>query len=677
MEKKDLLNEQSELTERLKAAASAYYDDNAELMGNFEYDKLYDELLLLETRTGVVFAGSPTQRVGWGVSAGLVKQEHPAPMLSLNKTKSADELAEWLGGQMGLLSYKLDGLTVALTYRGGALDSAVTRGNGAVGEIVTNNARAFTNLPLKIPYTGELVLRGEAVIRYTDFEKINRDIESVDAKYKNPRNLVSGSVRQLDSAVTARRHVRFCAFALVGTSPAPEPGAWTSRNSQMQFLRAQGFETVDFELVVAGGLPEAIARFSKTAAAPGFDMPVDGLVLEYDDVAYSESLGATSKYPRDAMAFKWQDEEAETELLEIEWSASRTGLINPVAVFRSVELEGTTVSRASVHNVSILEELALGKGDTIKVYKANMIIPQISENLTRSGSEHPPEACPVCGAQTELRDADGARTLFCTNEDCPARRIKAFAHFVSRPCMNIEGLSEQTLEKFIAAGLLREFADVFRLAAHRAAIVEMEGLGERSFENLSAAIELGRATTADRLLASLGIPEVGTATAKAIARSLGNDWPRVAGAAAETLAEIEGVGPVIAGLYTAWFADAKNKAMADAVVSEVRFADPPALAHATGAPLAGKTFVITGSLTGYANRDALKEKIEALGGKTAGSVSAKTDYLINNDAMSQSSKNKTARALGVAVITEAGFEALAAGSPAQPPQPGQSGEPLL
>ena len=695
------------MTEKLKEAARAYYDEDAEIMSNFEYDKLYDELLALEEETGVIFAGSPTQRVGYEVSAELEKQVHAAPMLSLNKTKDEEELAAWLGEQPGLLSYKLDGLTVALTYEGGALSGAVTRGNGVVGEVVTPAARTFMNLPLKIPFQGRLVLRGEAVIRYSDFEEINREIADAAAKYKNPRNLVSGSVRQLDSSVTARRRVRFYAFALVETEEAiggevpldeglpseglpseglldeglpseglpgeglPDEGLpedktqWRSRLEQMGFLRAQGFETVEYELVGGGNVADGIARFSTAAAAQGFDLPVDGLVLEYDDIEFSEGLGATSKYPRDAMAFKWQDEEAEAELLEIEWSASRTGLINPIAVFSPVELEGTTVSRASVHNVSILEDLALGKGDRIKVYKANMIIPQISENLTRSGTERPPDACPVCGARTELRDAEGVKTLFCTNDGCPARKVKAFSHFVSRPCLNIEGLSEQTLEKFIAAGLLHELADVFRLEGRRDAIVVMEGFGERSFDNLIASIEKSRSTTADRLLAGLGVPEVGAATAKAIARAFGHDWDRITGADAEELAEISGVGEVIAGLYTAWFADPANRAMADEVFSEVRLAAAPAAAPARedgqASPVAGKTFVITGSLTGYKSRDMLKDKIELLGGKVSSSVSAKTDYLINNDAASQSTKNKTARSLGVSIITEAEFEALAGG----------------
>jgi len=648
----ELLNRQSELTELLAEAARAYYDGNTELMSNFEYDRLYDELVAIEAATGTVFAGSPTQYVGYEVSSELVKQIHAAPMLSLNKTKDEAELADWLGTQKGLLSYKLDGLTVALTYEGGALAGAVTRGNGTVGEVVTAGARTFVNLPLKIPCESRLVLRGEAVILYSDFEKINREIEDVDAKYKNPRNLVSGSVRQLDSAVTARRRVRFFAFTLA--LGGREEG-WRSRLDQMEFLRSLGFETVRYEPVTAADLSETIEAFSQAVSADGFDMPADGLVLEYDDIAYSESLGSTSKFPRDAMAFKWQDEEAETELLEIEWSASRTGLINPIALFRPVELEGTTVSRASVHNVSILEELALGIGDRILVYKANMIIPQISDNLTRSGTVVPPAACPVCGTATELKDIDGVKTLHCVNSDCPAKKIKAFAHFVSRPCMNIEGLSEQTLEKFIAAGLLHELADVFRISEHRDSIVNMEGFGEKSFDNLADAIENGRETTADRLLTALGVPEVGSATAKAIARAFDSDWSRVAGAGSEELSEIEGVGPVIARLYTEWFANPKNRNEAEAVFSEVSIARDVKTA---GGALSGKNFVITGSLEGYKSRDLLKDKIESLGGKVSSSVSAKTDYLINNDAASSSTKNKTARSLGVTIITEEEFEAI-------------------
>ena len=656
MIKADIHEKQRLLTERLIGAARAYYDEDAELMSNFEYDRLYDDLLALESETGIIFAGSPTQLVGFEVSSALTKLTHPSPMLSLNKTKEIDELASWLSDRTGLLSYKLDGLTVAMTYENGTLQTAVTRGNGLEGEVVTNNAQTFMNLPSQIPFAGKLTLRGEAIIRYDDFEKINREIEDIDAKYKNPRNLVSGSVRQLDSAVTAKRRVRFYAFALVEAAGKP----FDTRTEQMNFLAVQGFETVAYETVEGeSALIAAVEQFSKNARTPGFDLPVDGLVLGFDDLEYSASLGATAKFPRDAIAFKWQDEEAETELLDIEWSASRTGLINPIAIFWPVELEGTTVSRASVHNVSILEELALGKGDRIKVYKANMIIPQIAENLSRSGTEQPPVVCPVCGAVTELRDSEGVKTLYCTNMDCPARRIKAFSHFVSRTALNIEGLSEQSLEKFIAAGLLHELSDIFRLKEHRDTIISMEGFGERSFENLITAVEAASHTSPDRALVALGIPEIGSATAKAIARALGHDWAKIVAADKETLSVIDGVGDVIADLYTGWFGDPGNKRVSEAVAAQLHFETPQM--QSEGGPLEGKIFVITGSLENHINRDALKERIETLGGKTASSVSAKTDYLINNDQTSQSSKNKTAKSLGVKIITEDECEVLTKG----------------
>jgi DNA ligase (NAD+) len=657
-EREQQARRQRELTDRLDAAARAYYDEDREIMPNIEYDRLYDELAALEAETGIVLSGSPTQKVGYEISSELTKQEHPAPMLSLNKTKSEDELAEWLGAQKGLLSYKLDGLTVALTYRDGVLKDAVTRGNGVVGEVVTNNARTFRNLPRTIPFKGELLIRGEALITYGDFAKVNEEIGDAGALFKNPRNLASGSVRQLDSSVTDKRRVRLYVFALVSATDAgggPQDFE-NSRAKQMEFLRAQGFETVEYAPIDAGNLHETLADFSERVNGDGFDLPVDGLVLEYDDIAYSKTLGATSKYPRDAMAFKWADEQAETTLLEIEWSASRTGLINPIAIFEPVQLEGTTVARASVHNVSILEELALGKGDRILVYKANMIIPQIAENLTGSGTEQPPAACPVCGEATEIRDAAGVKTLCCTNDDCPARHIKAFAHFVSRPALNIDGLSEQTLEKLIAAGLLHELADIFRLQAHRAEIVVMEGFGERSFARLTDAIDAAREVTCARLLTSLGIPEVGTSTAKEIARAFGYNWNNIAAADEDALSAVDGVGAVIAEMFTEWFANPKNRKIVEDLLQELRFADeaPPA----AGGALEGKTFVITGSLERYGNRDELKAKIESLGGKTATSVSAKTNFLINNDAASPSSKNKKARELGVAVITEQEFEEM-------------------
>jgi DNA ligase (NAD+) len=654
----DVNERQRELTDRLRFAAVAYYGEDREVMSNLEYDRLYDELINLEEKSGIILNGSPTQPVGYEVVSALPKVTHPSPMLSLSKTKDLDELESWLDGKDGILSYKLDGLTVALTYEGGQLLTAVTRGNGTVGEDVTNNAWAFSNLPIKIPFKGRLILRGEALIRYSDFIKINNEIADTDAKYKNPRNLASGSVRQLDSAETAKRYVRFYAFALVSAEGEGLP-AFTARAAQMDFLRVQGFETVTFEKFPAEALKDIIRRFSEDVKNRDFDLPVDGLVLGFDDIAYASTLGATSKFPRDAIAFKWQDEEAETKLLEVEWSTSRTGLINPIAVFDPIELEGTTVSRASVHNVSILEGLALGAGDAIKVYKANMIIPQISENLTRSGTIKPPGTCPVCGAPTVLKENDGTKTLFCTNEDCPARRLKAFVHFVDRPALDIEGLSEATLEKLISAGLLHELADIFKLKYHRDEIVAMDGFGEKSFVNLTAAIEAARKTTQARLIKGLGLPEVGASLGKVISKHFGYDWDKIQNAGKEDLSGIEGIGDIIIDLYTKWFADPVNRSVVNAVVKELEFEIPASDPAGNGAAsLEGKTFVITGSLVNYTNRDELKDKIASLGGKNSGSVSAKTDYLINNDAASGSSKNKAAKSLGVKIITEAEFEAM-------------------
>jgi len=636
-----------ELIALLDEAARTYYNENREIMPNIEYDKLYDELEALENETGIMLAGSPTRKVGYGVSSQLDKEEHSHPMLSLNKTKSVSELADWLGDKEGILSWKLDGLTIALTYRDGELAKAVTRGDGQVGEVITEAARTFENLPLHIPYKGELILRGEAVIRYSDFEMINAEIDDAESKYKNPRNLASGSVRQLDSAVTAARHVRLYIFALVSTSE------YTRREEQLIFLAEQGFDVVLFKKVDAAGIDDAIHEFAGTAGDT--DLPSDGLVLVYDDIAYGESLGRTAKFPRDGIAFKWEDELAETILREIEWNASRTGLINPTAVFDPVDIEGSTVRRAFVHNVSILEELQLGAGDTIKVYKANMIIPQIAENLIRSGTEKPPGFCPVCGSSTELIDRDGVKSLYCTNPDCAAKQIKRFEHFVSKSGLNIEGLSVSTLEKLIDMGFIKEYADLFMLERHRDTIVEMEGFGERSYENLLEAINVAGHTTRARLLGALGIPQVGEANAKMIARAMDFDWNRMTGAGVAELVLIDGIGDVMAEAYTAWFASSENREMLARLMEHIEFVPER---QTTGGALDGKVFVITGALESWLNRDALKEAIESAGGKVTGSVSEKTDYLINNDAASGSAKNKKARELGIAIITELEFREM-------------------
>lgn len=636
-----------ELIPILSEAAKAYYQESREIMSNFEYDRLYDELLKLEQETGTVFAGSPTQKVGYEVLSELPKERHERPMLSLNKTKSVDELREWLGGQTGLLSWKMDGLTVVLTYEDGVLAKAVTRGNGEIGEVITPNARTFINIPTTIPYKGQLILRGEAVISYSDFEKLNDSIADVDAKYKNPRNLCSGSVRQLNSGITASRNVRFMAFALVRADGVDFKN---SRKEQFLWLSRLGFETVEFVEVTAETLSGAVHGFAEKIEH--YDIPSDGLVLLYDDIAYGQSLGRTAKFPRDSIAFKWADEIQETTLSYIEWSASRTGLINPVAVFEPVELEGTTVSRASVHNISIMEGLELGAGDRITVYKANMIIPQIADNLTRSGVRDIPKLCPVCGGKTEIRSLNDVKALYCTNPECQAKKIKSFDLFVSRDALNIDGLSEMTLEKFIAAGFIHEFDDIFHLDRHRDAIVTMEGFGEKSYENLIEAAKTASHTTLPRLIFGLGIAGIGLANAKVICRHFDFDLDAMRKAGAEELYSIDGIGGVLADAWVTYFKNDRNNETLDHLLADLTFEKEVRNEEQT---LAGKTFVITGSVERFANRKELQEKIESLGGKAAGSVSAKTSYLINNDVTSNSSKNKKARELGIPILSEADF----------------------
>lgn len=634
-----------ELVQMLTEAGKAYYQEDREVMSNYEYDRLYDELTSLERETGVVLAGSPTIHVGYEALEELPKERHERPMLSLDKTKDVEVLKEFVGSQKTLLSWKLDGLTVVLTYRDGALFKAVTRGNGEVGEVITNNARVFLNLPLSISYLGELVLRGEAVISYSDFKKINESIEDVDAKYKNPRNLCSGSVRQLNNEITARRRVRFFAFSLVR---ADGVDFQNSRKRQFDWLSSQGFDVVEHVMVTEKNVQEAVESFAEKIT--DYDIPSDGLVATYDDIAFGRSLGATAKFPRDSFAFKWQDEIRDTHLLEMEWSPSRTGLINPVALFEPVELEGTTVRRASVHNLSIMKGLELGIGDTIQVYKANMIIPQIAENLTRSGKLDIPKHCPACGEATSIRDTGGVETLCCTNPECSAKKIKSFTQFVSRNAMDIEGLSEATLEKFIGRGFIREYADIFHLVAHREEIVQMEGFGEKSFQNLSDNIEKARKTTLPRLLFGLGIPNIGVANAKVICQAFAYDLEKIRNSDAEELARIDGIGPVIGEAVCGYFAREANRVALDHLLDEIQIEQ--AENREVPQNLEGLTFVITGSLKYFSNRDGAKAAIEERGGKVTGSVTSKTSFLINNDVSSASSKNKKAKELGIPILSE-------------------------
>ena len=641
----DRIARMKELTGLLKRASKAYYQDADEIMSNFEYDRLYDELLALEKETGTVLAGSVTHSVGYEVLSELPKEAHAQPMLSLDKTKSREDLRDWLNGHEGILSWKLDGLTIVLTYRNGELFKAVTRGNGEVGEVITNNAKVFVNVPLSIPYTGELVLRGEAVISYEDFEAINASIEDVDARYKNPRNLCSGSVRQLNNEITAKRNVRFYAFSLV-SAPGHDPG--NSRDAELAFLSSLGFDVVEHYRVSEDNIMERIAYFAE--AITHNPIPSDGLVLIYDDIAYGSSLGRTAKFPRDAIAFKWADEVRETKLLDIEWSPSRTGLINPVAIFEPVELEGTTVSRASVHNVSIVRSLSLGIGDTITVYKANMIIPQIAENLTKSGNVRIADKCPACGSETKILSENGVETLHCLNPECSAKKIKSFTLFVSRDAMNMDGISESTLEKFIAHGLIHEFADLFHLQDHKDVICGMEGFGEQSYQNLIESIERARHVSLPKLIYSIGIPNIGLSNAKLICRAFDQDPERLLGATQEELSAIDGVGDEIADSFVNYFANQNRKERFFRLLSEVHL--EKFQTDTSNEEVAGKTFVITGSLTHFENRNVLKDLIENKGGKVAGSVSAKTDYLINNDLTSNSSKNKKAKELNIPIIPE-------------------------
>jgi len=643
-----------ELTQRLREASKAYYDEDREIMSNLEYDKLYDELEQLEKQTGFVMAGSPTQSVGYEVVSKLPKEKHPARMLSLDKTKEVAVLAEWLGGHDGILSWKMDGLTVVLTYEDGVLVKAVTRGNGDVGEVITANARTFVNLPTRISCKSRLVIRGEAVISYRDFDRINEEIEDVDARYKNPRNLCSGSVRQLDSAVTAERHVMFYAFSMMDSDDEwVKEKINNSFEGKFRLLRELGFDVVEYMRVTIDTLPDAVEDFKKRLPDNAF--PSDGLVLVYDDIAYGRSLGATAKFPRDAIAFKWQDEEAETVLREIKWNPSRTGLINPIAVFDKVDLEGTEVRRASLHNVTYVKEMQLGPGDSIKVYKANMIIPQLSENLTRSGSAVIPDTCPSCGGPAIIRNDKGTETLNCENPDCPAKNVKLFTLFVSRNAMNIDGISEQTMVRFIDEGYIRSLPDIYHLDRYRDEIVSLDGFGEKSYNNIISSVEKSRMVDMAGFLYGLGIHGFGVANAKVIVRYFGSDMDRIMSATVDELVQIDGIGDVLARDFAAYFADEKNLSMVRRLMEEIEF-----VIEETNVPqdFAGMTFVITGSLVTYPNRDALKKEIEDRGGKVAGSVSSKTTYLINNDVMSNSSKNKKARELGIPVISEEDYKNL-------------------
>lgn len=639
-----------ELTLQLNAAAEAYYEKNIEIMSNLEYDRLYDELEKLEEKTRVVLANSPTHEVGYVAVNKLEKQSHPTKMLSLDKTKDVDALKSWLADQNGVLSWKLDGITVVLTYEDGRLSKAVTRGNGEVGEVITANALQFKNIPSRIPFKSELTIRGEAYINYSDFERINEELPELDAKYKNPRNLCSGSVRQLDSKVTAERNVNFTAFYISAEKLSTDTNSHIER---LEWLKNQGFDVVESKLVCRDNLIETVEEFKRKI--PHMDIPSDGLVLVYDDIDYGKSLGATSKFPRNAMAFKWADELAQTTLLEIKWSASRTGLINPIAVFEPVELEGTTVSRASVHNVSILKELSLDVGDRIEVYKANMIIPQISKNLTTGDTyAAPPKNCPVCKSKTKLVDDSGVEVLYCTNPECAAKKVKAFSLFVARDALNIANISEATIKAFIEKGFLREFSDIFKLKEYGEEITAMKGFGKKSFDKLVQSIEEARKTTAARLLYALGIENIGSVNANAIAEHCEEDFLRIMDITYDELIKINGVGEILAKAVIKYFSDKYKREEVGRLLGELEISVSKE-AGVESLKLKGLSIAITGSLRTFANRGELGELIRLNGGKPVSTVGSRTDILINNDKNSPSAKNKKAKQLGIPIITEDEF----------------------
>lgn len=639
-----------ELTELLNEAAKAYYQEDREILSNQKYDALYDELQELEQKTGIVLANSPTQKVGYTVLSNLVKVPHESPILSLDKTKETEKLAAFLGERKGILSWKLDGLTIVLTYRNGELVQAVTRGNGEIGEDVTHNARVFRNIPLSIPFAGELVLRGEGVIPYSEFYRINAEMGE-EEQYKNPRNLCSGTVRQLNSEIAAKRRVSFYAFTLVS---AEGREVSDSKAENMDWLASLGFDVVEHVMVTGTDVAEAVEGFRHKIE--GNDVASDGLVLTFDSISYSRSLGRTAKFPKDSIAFKWADEMAETTLREIEWNTSRTGLMNPVAIFDPVELEGSTVSRASVHNVSILKELKLSIGDTIKVYKSNMIIPQIAENLTGEVSTAEiPKHCFVCGGETEIRKLRDGEALYCTNPSCSAQRIQALSHFVSRDAMNIEGLSEETLKKFMEKGLVNQYPDLFRLAEHEAEICAMEGFGVKSYQNLIESIEKAKAVELPNLIYALGINHVGLRNAKLLCSNFGFELEKIRQATEEELVQVEGFGQIIAHSIAAYFKEEEHLCLLEDALQYVTLVLPEEETGAGESPLQGMTFVVTGDLEQFANRKELQAVIEKGGGKVTGSVTKKTNYLINNDLLSASSKNKKAAELGIPILSEQDF----------------------
>lgn len=646
MQMEDKITRMKELINILNKASELYYQKNTIMMTDYEYDHLYDELVELEKETNMTLSNSPTINVEPEISSSLKQVEHPSPMLSLAKTKKVSELENFLGDKEGLLSWKLDGLTIVLTYEDGKLISGVTRGTGIIGELVTENVKQFKNVPLTIPYKGRLVLRGEAIIKYSDFNRMNEELGDGSSQYKNPRNLCSGSVRQLDSSITAKRCVNCIIFALIESSTHIS----NLKSECFDWLKNQGFEVVEHYKVTKNTVKEQVLMFKEKVKE--YDIPSDGLVITYDDIAYGNSLGTTAKFPKHSLAFKWKDETVATTLRKVDWLVSRTGLINPVAVFDPVELEGTIVSRASVHNVSILEGLKLGIGDTIMVYKANMIIPQIASNSTQSGNLEIPNRCPVCGSKASIISNSDVKYLYCMNDFCKAKLIKRLSLFVSRNAMNIDGISDMILNKLITEKIVNNYKDLYHLDRHKDKIIAFEGFGEKSYNNMINSIEKSRHVKLANFIYALGIPDIGFSRAKLICNHFNNDFKKISNLTYEELSNIPGVGDVIA---KEWIDTFSNPDFIEELKELKEEIDIPKASTNSNKDLDGLTFVITGSLNKFTNRDTMIEFIEEHGGKVVTSISSKVNYLINNDITSTSTKNNKAKELGISIIDEDKF----------------------
>ena len=642
----DKITRMKELINILNKASELYYQKNTIMMTDYEYDHLYDELVELEKETNMTLSNSPTINVEPEISSSLKQVEHPSPMLSLAKTKKVSELENFLGDKEGLLSWKLDGLTIVLTYEDGKLISGVTRGTGIIGELVTENVKQFKNVPLTIPYKGRLVLRGEAIIKYSDFNRMNEELGDGSSQYKNPRNLCSGSVRQLDSSITAKRCVNCIIFALIESST----NISNLKSECFDWLKNQGFEVVEHYKVTKNTVKEQVLMFKEKVKE--YDIPSDGLVITYDDIAYGNSLGTTAKFPKHSLAFKWKDETVATTLRKVDWLVSRTGLINPVAVFDPVELEGTIVSRASVHNVSILEGLKLGIGDTIMVYKANMIIPQIASNSTQSGNLEIPDSCPVCGSKASIISNSDVKYLYCMNDFCKAKLIKRLSLFVSRNAMNIDGISDMILNKLITEKIVNNYKDLYHLDRYKDKIIAFDGFGEKSYSNMINSIEKSRHVKLANFIYALGIPDIGFSRAKLICNHFNNDFNKISNLTYEELSNISGVGDVIA---KEWIDTFSNPDFIEELKELKEEIDIPKASINSNKDLDGLTFVITGSLNKFTNRDTMIEFIEEHGGKVVTSISSKVNYLINNDITSTSTKNNKAKELGINIIDEDKF----------------------